>query len=56
MIFRLSQKFLSKMLELMRKNVIKMMPIMFLNTFPPKYSEMSMMSEPAKFFINLTTT
>ena len=54
MIFKLSQKLLSNILELTRKYKIKMIPTMFLNTFPPRYSEMSIMSEPAKFFINLT--
>lgn len=31
-----------------------MIPIMFLKIFPPKYSEISIISKPAKFFINFT--
>ena len=55
MIFKLSQKFLSKMLELTKKYRIKIMPTMFLKTFPPKYSDISMMSEPAKILISINT-
>ena len=54
-IFKLSQKFLSNMLELIRKYNINIIPMMLRKTFPPAISEMSIISNPGKFFNNLNT-
>ena len=53
MIFKHSQKFLRRILLLEMKYTINIIPIIFLNTLPPRVSEISIISKLGKFLRSL---